>query len=163
MKYLKSTSFSQHNVNVNETTVPAQIRCSADRIKEDGVYLLGETILKSFYGAPNSKVVNHAVKYLQTLNYRDYYCYRNKVYTAENAKVATILLASSSNLLQQAHTRTACGSLLATCPLNIVSRRVASWLSIVIIHMHAVSCSQVETSLILTNSLNEINKAVATC
>ena len=58
MKYLKSTSFSQHDVNLNETTVPAQIRCSADRIKENGVYLLGETILKSCYGAPNSKVVN---------------------------------------------------------------------------------------------------------
>ncbi|XP_028403896.1 protein transport protein Sec24C-like isoform X2 [Dendronephthya gigantea] len=34
-----------HDVNLNETTLPPQIRCSEDRIKENGVYLLENSIV----------------------------------------------------------------------------------------------------------------------
>ena len=35
-------SYHQHDVKLDEVTLPPQIRCSEDRIKENGVYLLGK-------------------------------------------------------------------------------------------------------------------------
>ena len=37
--------FSQHDVDADSSDLPQVIRCSADRMSENGVYLLGEFIL----------------------------------------------------------------------------------------------------------------------
>ena len=122
-------------------------------------------------GSVSSVFIHYDIQFVKrsfVINCRRTVIFDDGIYTAKKAQVATSLLTSCNNLLQQADIRCVrmpCDSLLTTSLLQVINRLVACWLSKLVISMQACYklFQQVVKSLQMTNcNKPDFNRLVAT-